>query len=116
MSDHDRMCRIDVQLAHIWVVRTFLKHSEEAEEDQELQQVHRGLYDFALALGEAWKSQDAPSYLKTARKKLHRLRKATNLFVEIQPDVSGHMNFQMAARSLQSAVAEVEAVLANDAG
>ena len=42
---------IDLLLSHVWMVRTFLKHSEEAEEDDELQEVHRTLYDYMLALG-----------------------------------------------------------------
>ena len=32
MSPHDRMTRIDELLSHVWMVRTFLKHSEEVEE------------------------------------------------------------------------------------
>ncbi len=39
---------------------------------------------------------------------------ATNDFEELQPEVSTHMNFQMAVRSLKCAVAEIEAVLAEN--
>ena len=45
------MNEIDAELSHVWMVRTFLKHSEEAEEDDEIRDVHRGLYDYMLALG-----------------------------------------------------------------
>ena len=34
-------------------------------------------------------------YLKNARKKLKRLKRATELFTEIQPEISSHTNFQM---------------------
>ena len=112
MDANEAMRRIDTQLSHVWMVRTFLKHSEEAEEDDELNEVHRALYDFMLALGAPLNSGDADSYLKLAQKKLSKLRRATQLFVEIQPDVSMHTNFQMAAQSLTVAVAEVESILA----
>jgi hypothetical protein len=105
------MHRIDTLLSHVWMVRTFLKHSEEAEEDDELCEVHRALYDYMLALGEPFKNGDAATYIKQATKKLSKLRKATELFLEIQPEISDHTNFQMAAQSLKVAVAEVDELL-----
>jgi len=110
------MQRADQLFSHVWMVRTFLKHSEEAEEDNELREVHRALYDCMLSLGPALDANDPEAYLKQARKKLGRLRKATDLFLEIQPEISGHMNFQMAARSLRIAVAEIETLLAETHG
>jgi cob(I)alamin adenosyltransferase len=111
MTPDDAMRRIDTLLSHVWMVRTFLKHCEEAEEDEELQEIHRALYDYMLALGSPLRSGDAAAYLKQARKKLSKLRRASALFVEIQPDVSTHTNFQMASHSLSAAVAELEQVL-----
>lgn len=105
------MQAIDDEIAHVWMVRTFLKHSDEASEDEELASVHRDLYDFMLALGPALDAQDGPTYLKLAKKKLSKIRNATALFVEIQPEVSGHTNFKMAARSLQLAVGRIEQLL-----
>lgn len=110
------MQRIDAQLAHVWMARTFLKHSEEAEEDDELRGVHRALYDYLLALGEPWKAQDADAYLRIARKKFAKLKRAVALFVEIQPEISDHTNFQMASASLRAAVGEIEAVLTGENG
>jgi hypothetical protein len=112
MTPDESMQRIDALLSHVWMVRAFLKHSDEAAEDEELCDVHRGLYDYMLAVGQAWADQDAELYLKQARKKLSKLRKTVELFVEIQPEISDHTNFKMAARSLTTAVAEVEKVLA----
>ncbi|WP_417732866.1 amidohydrolase [Rosistilla oblonga] len=102
-----RVAEIDRLVSHVWMVRAFLKHCEEAVDDEELQEIHRDLYDFMLALGPALASGDDAAYLKQAKKKLSKLRKATELFVAIQPEVSGHTNFQMAARSLQTAVEQI---------
>ncbi|GIW98727.1 MAG: hypothetical protein KatS3mg111_2060 [Pirellulaceae bacterium] len=110
-SPDQLMRAIDDQVAHIWMVRTFLKHSDEAAEDEELASVHRDLYDFMLALGPAWDRGDAAEYVKLARKKLRRLQRATELFLEIQPEISGHMNFRMAAHSLKLAVQRIVELL-----
>ena len=80
-------------------------------DDDDLRDVHRTLYDYMLALGEAWKRQDSAAYLKQAKKKLRRLREATELFVEIQPEVSSHTNFQMANQSLAAATEEIVRLL-----
>jgi hypothetical protein len=111
MTPTQRMTLIDIQLSHVWMVRTFLKHSDEAQEDDEVAEVHRELYDYMLALGGPLKEGDAEEYLKVARKKLAKLKRATELFTEIQPEVSSHTNFQMAAASLRTAVAEIERLL-----
>ena len=89
------------------MVRAFLKHCDEAEEDDDILDVHRGLYDYMLALGGPLDSGDHAKYLKIAKKKLKRLKAATELFTEVQPEVSSHTNFQMAAQSLRLAVAQV---------
>ncbi len=104
MTSEEAMRRIDAQLSHVWVVRTFLKHSEEAEEADDLQDVVRVLYDYCLALGPAWTAQDATEYLKLAHKKYSKLRDATAEFVRIQPEVSAHTNFKMAVTSLNTAM------------
>lgn len=116
MADAERVEAIDDQLAHVWMVRRFLKHAEEAEDDEELQEIARDLYDFMLAVGPPRSEGDHAGFLKQAKKKLRRLRKATDLFVEIQPEVSGHTNFQMAARSLRLAVDQIEQILAGSRG
>jgi cob(I)alamin adenosyltransferase len=108
----DLMRLIDTQLAHVWMVRAFLKHSDEAAEDDELANVHRELYDYMLALGGPLKEGNADEYLKLARKKLPRLRRAAEQFVRLQPEISQHTNFLMAAASLTAAVAEIQKLLA----
>jgi hypothetical protein len=101
------MQRIDDWVSHVWMVRAFLKHSDEAAEDDDLAEVHRGLYDFMLALGPSLEARDADRYLKIARKKMGKLRAATQSFHELQPEISGHMNFRMAAKSLTIAVEQI---------
>ena len=111
MSPDDAMRRIDALLSHVWVVRTFVKHSEEAEDDEELMEVVRVLYDYCLSLGPAWNANDAAEYLKLARKKFGHLREAAERFAELQPLVSDHTNFKMAVRSLATAVDDVGQIL-----
>ena len=111
MTPQEAMDRIDVLLSHVWMVRTFVKHSEEAEEDDELRGIPRALYDYCLALGSAFEARDAEKYLRQAHKKFAKLRRAVADFTEIQPDVSDHTNFKMAVRSLSDAVEEIGRVL-----
>jgi hypothetical protein len=106
------MSRINVLVSHLWMVRTFLKHCEEAEEDEDLQEVYRGLYDFMMALAGPAAAAGPEAFLKIARKKLRKLRETADLFLQIQPEISTHTNFQMAAQSLKALVEEISAVLA----
>src|SRR6476620_3710751 len=99
MSSTELMHAIDTQLAHVWMVRAFVKHSDEAAEDEELAEVHRELYDYMLALGGPLKEGNAEEYLKLAKKKFGKLKRAAELFERIKPEVSGHTNFQMAVAS-----------------
>ncbi|MEQ1828198.1 MAG: amidohydrolase [Pirellula sp.] len=105
------MHEIDDWISHVWMVRTFLKHSDEASDDDELAEVHRGLYDFMLALGPSLEAGDAVRYLRIANKKISKLRATAAAFRELQPEVSGHMNFRMANRSLTLAVERIDALL-----
>ncbi len=115
LDSEQRMRAVDDQISHVWMVRAFLKHCDEATDDEELASVHRDLYDFMLALGPSLDANDSATYLKLAKKKLSKLRKAMELFVEIQPEVSGHMNFKMAACSLKLSVARIVQLLATPA-
>ena len=107
MNAEQTMAAIDDLVSHVWMVRAFLKHSDEAAEDDELASVHRDLYDFMLALGPSLDAGVADEYLKMAKKKLSKLKQAVELFLEIQPEISTHTNFKMAARSLKLATANI---------
>ena len=113
MKPDEAMRRIDALLAHVWMVRAFVKHSEEAEDDEELADVHRALYDYHLAIGAAWREQNAEAYLKAAQKKFAKLRAAAEKFARIGPEVSTHTNFQMAVASLNEAVQQIGQILQN---
>ncbi|MEZ6093906.1 MAG: amidohydrolase [Pirellulaceae bacterium] len=102
---------IDDELSHVWMVRTFLKHSDEAEEDDDVNEIHRQLYDYAHALGPALESKDWIKYLRLAKKKLKKLLEANALFQEVQPEISSHTNFQMACRSLNLAVIRIASLV-----
>jgi len=106
-----RVVAIDTEVAHVWMVRTFLKHADESQDDEDLRDIVRDLYDFILAVGPVDKLDSPAAYLKMAKKKLSKLRKATELYEEIQPEVSGHTNFAMAARSLRTAVNRIHTIL-----
>ena len=106
-TDAQYVEQIDALLSHVWMVRTFLKHCEEAEEDDELLDVQRALYDYMLALGGPLRDGDHEKYLRQAKKKLKKLRAANELFQEIQPEISSHTNFKMAAVSLNIAVTQI---------
>jgi hypothetical protein len=65
-----------------------------------------------LALGGPWKEQNAAEYLKLAHKKYSKLKQAAADFAQMQPHVSTHTNFQMAAASLSAAIAQIGQILA----
>lgn len=103
------MRRIDVVVAHAWMVRTFLKHAPEVEEDVERMAIPREIFDFARAVES--RRDDPVAYLKMVRKKLGKLRAAANRFAAEQPDISNHTNFQQAALSLAGCVAAIQEIL-----
>lgn len=107
MSPEQRANRIDLLLSHVWMVRTFIKHSDESSEVEELTEIYRDLYDYSLALGVPFKDGDWNQYMKIATKKLKRLKGATDLFCQLQPEISEHTNFVMAATSLRLATDEI---------
>jgi hypothetical protein len=111
MNRDEAMRRIETLLSHVWMVRAFVKHSDEAAEDEELQEVHHTLYDYQLAVGAAWREQNVDEYLLAARKKFAKLRQASEDFARLQPEVSTHTNFQMAVASLRAAVTEIGQIL-----
>ena len=111
MSPEQAARTIDALLAHVWMVRAFLKHSDEAVDDEGLQEIQRMLYDYHLAVGGPWAKQDWTGYLHLARKKFSRLRQASEELTRLGPEVSTHTNFAMAAASLAAATEEIGKVL-----
>ena len=86
----EAMERINTIVAHAWMVRTFLKHAPEFEDDVERMEIPRTIFDFARAVETRYAQRDADGYLKMVRKKLGKLRSATERFAAQQPDISNH--------------------------
>ena len=112
MTPEQAMERINTLCAHAWMIRTFLKHADEIQEDEELLAVPRTIFDFIRALEPSFQEKDAKEYLHRAGGKLSKLRRVAELFEKEHRRVSDHTNFQMAALSLTGCVQEIEAVLA----
>ena len=112
MTPEQAVERLTVIFAHAWMVRTFLKHAEEIQDDEELLDVPRTIFDYVRATEPAHLRGDVQEYLRRAKGKLSKLRRAAEFFAQEHRRVSDHTNFQMAALSLSGCVHEIEEVLA----
>jgi hypothetical protein len=93
------------------MVRTFLKHAPEFEDDPDRMDIPREIFDFARAVERRYVAKDADGYLKMVRKKLGKLRAAAHRFGAEQPAISNHTNFQQAVASLTGCVRAIEEIL-----
>lgn len=96
-------------MAHAWMVRTFIKHSEEAEDFPELMDIVRAVFDTSRAL--ETRTHDPHAYLQMLRKKIGKLRTAAAQFRHNAAEASSHTNFQQAVVSMDACVAELEHLL-----
>ncbi len=112
MTPETAMERINLLTSHAWMVRQFLKHADEVQEDQEMLDVHRMIYDYLRAVEPSYQRKDAAEYLRRAKGKLPKLRKVAEFFAENYRRASDHTNFQMASVSLSFIVQQIEEVLA----
>ncbi len=112
MSPEEAMQRLNVVLAHAWMVRAFLKHAEEIQEDEEMLEVHRMIFDYIRATEPSFQRKDAKEYLHRIRGKLPKLRRSAEFFAREFQRVSDHTNFQMAALSLRGCVQAIDEILA----
>ncbi len=80
------------------MVRTFVKHSDEAEEYPELTELPRTVFDVCRALEPFVERPD--EYLRVLRKKLNKLRTAAEQFARDVPHISTHTNFEQAVVSI----------------
>ena len=113
MSASEAVERLNVLLAHAWMVRTFLKHADEIQEDEELLDVPRTLFDSIRAVEPARERGDTKEYLRRLQGKLPKLRRVAEFFAREYRRVSTHTNFEMAALSLSGCVRQLEEVLAS---
>jgi hypothetical protein len=112
MSPEEAVERLNVVLAHAWMVRNFLKHADEAQEDEEMLEVHRMIFDTIRAVEPSRARGDHKQYLRRMQGKLPKLRRVAELFTREYRRVSTHTNFEMAALSLTGCVTHIEEVLA----
>ena len=106
-ADAVRKCQMI--MAHAWMVRTFIKHSDEVEDFPELMGIVRAVFDTARAL--ETRVEDPPAYLHMLRKKLGKLRKAAEQYAADAPLASGHTNFQQAVISMNACVLALQQIL-----
>ena len=112
MTPEQAVERLNVLFAHAWMVRTFLKHADEIQDDEEMLDVPRTIFDYVRATEPAHQRGDVQEYLRRAKGKLPKLRRAAECFAREYRRVSDHTNFQMAALSLSGCVREIEEALA----
>ncbi len=112
MNSEEAVRRLNVILAHAWMVRTFLKHADEIQDDVELLEVPRAVFDYIRMVEPSYQRGDWKDYLRRIKGRLPKLRRAAELFGGEYRRVSDHTNFEMAARSLTGCVAAIEEVLA----
>jgi len=112
VTPEEAVQRLNTVLAHAWMVRTFLKHADEIQDDEELLDVPRTIFDYVRAVEPAFQRQDFKDFLHRIKGKLPKLRRVAELFTAEHRRVSDHTNFQMAAASLTGCVRQIEEILA----
>src|SRR5437660_5653833 len=108
MTPEEAMQRINTPLAHAWMVRNFLKHAEEVQDDEPMLEVHRMIFDYIRAPEPSYQRKDAKEYLRRAEGKLSKLRRVAEYFASDYPRVSTHTNYEMAAISLPHCLRQLE--------
>lgn len=101
--------RCQIVMAHAWMVRTFIKHSEEVEDFPELMGIVRAVFDTSRAL--ETRISDPAGYVKMLGKKIGKLAAATSQFREDVQEASTHTNFQQAVISIEACVEELRSLL-----
>ena len=112
MSPAEAVERLQVVLAHLWMIRTFLKHADEIQADEGMLDVPRTLYDSIRAVEPAFQRGDHGDFLRRLKGKLPKLRRVAEHFNAHFREFSPHTNFEMAAASLLGVVKQMEEVFA----
>jgi len=111
VSPREAIEQLQGVLAHLWMVRTFLKHADEIQDDEQLLDVPRTLFDYVRAVEPAAQRNDEKDFLHRIRGKLPKLRRAAELLHKEYRRVSAHTNFEMASLSLTACVRQIEEIL-----
>ena len=97
-------------MAHAWMVRTFVKHSDEVEDFPELNEMARTIFDVFRAV--ETRITDPVEYFRTVRKKAGKLRSAAEKFEKDAWHASTHTNFQQAVISAKFVGEQLQELLA----
>jgi hypothetical protein len=112
MTPEQAVERLGTILAHAWMVRTFLKHADEIQDDEDMLEVPRTIFDYIRATEPAAQQGDTKEFLHRIRGKLSKLRRAAAYFATEYKRVSDHTNYLMAALSLSGCVHQIDEILA----
>lgn len=103
-------------MSHAWMIRTFVKHSDEVEDFPQLNEMARTIFDVFRAV--ETQIHEPAGYFKTVRKKLSKLQAAAEQFAKDAWHASTHTNFQQAViasrflcEQLSEVLAEAESLL-----
>jgi hypothetical protein len=101
--------RAQVVIAHAWMVRAFLRHSDEAEDFPELTEIGRAIFDLARAL--ETRADHHRAYFQMLHKKLPKFKRSVEQFASAAPQISEHINFVQAVVSIRGCVVELQQLL-----
>ena len=97
-------------MSHAWMIRTFVKHSDEVEDFPQLNEMARTIFDVFRAV--ETQIHDPAGYFKTVRKKLSKLQSAAEQFAKDAWHASTHTNFQQAVIASRFLVEQLSELLA----
>jgi hypothetical protein len=112
MIPEEAVTRLNTILAHAWMIRTFLKHADEIQVNEDMLDVPRTLYDSIRAVEPAFQRGDLADFLRRLKGKLPKLRRAADYFAAHFKEFSPHTNFEMASASLLGVVHHLEEIFA----
>ncbi len=113
MTIPDAIPLLNECLAHLWMIRTYLKHQEEVQDDPEMIEVPRLLYDSIRAVEPSFLKGDFETYVRRLRGKVGKLKKNAEFFAREYKRISAHTNYEMASLSYTGAVKRIEEILAS---
>jgi hypothetical protein len=109
MSPAELVNECQNELAHAWVVRAFVRHSDEAEDFPEITGIGRAVFDVTRAL--ETRVDDPAGYFRMLRKKLGKFQRAIEQFAGEAPQVSTHTNFRQSVISMRAVGSRLERLL-----
>jgi len=103
---------LQFELGHLWMIRTFLKHADEIQEDEGMLEVPRELFDAIRATEPAFLAGDWDRYVRKLKGKMSKLEGVRDRYLEKYREFSDHTNFAMAGVSLDGSIRSIQDILA----